>query len=313
LLKVGNEADPSPVGPVPDLSPVKEFMNMLRGGLNLFLDLQPLLPSDSLLRISTDVSQGLGELEIPLDAIDVSNVSRINQLSTRLGGSASHLSTDQMSLILADCSEVTQLVKLCLESFTIEDPKTITPTWVTDRLSMSETFVRQAENLATELAELRRSTIIPTTSTLTTPCPVLSCYPRIPPAIYARLSSLPSRLVAELPALQGPDLQAFDQAMAILVSCYARNYAADAAWARWNGIESWTQLLPSHFHNMIESGNPWALVLIAHWCVLIAGQERDYWHLYGHSRRLLKNLLSNLDPAVQDLVHSCIDPLLALS
>jgi hypothetical protein len=296
---------------MPDLSPVKEFMNMLRGGLNLFLDLQPLLASDSLLRISSDVSQGLDELEIPLNAICVSSVSRINQLSKRLWGSASHLSTDQTSLVLTDCSEVKQLVKLCLESFTIEDPVTITPTWVTERLS-SETFVRQAENLARELTELRKSTIIPTTSILT-PCPVLLCYPKIPPAIYARLSSLPTRLVAELPALRGPDLHVFDQTMAILVSCYARNYAADAAWARWNGIESWTQLLPSHFHNMVESGNPWALVLIAHWCVLIAWQERDYWHLYGHSRRLLKNLLSNLDPAVQDLVHSCIDPLLPLS
>jgi hypothetical protein len=224
------------------------------------------------------------------------------------------LSTDQRSLILADCSEVAQLVKLCLESFAIEDPTTITPTWVTDRLSisMSETLMWQAENIATELAELGKFTIIPTTSTLTTPCPVLLCYPKIPPAIYVRLSSLPSQLAAELPALQGPDLQAFDQAMAILVSCYARNYAADAAWARWNGIESWTKLLPSHFHNMIESGSPWALVLVAHWCILIAGQEHDYWHLYGHSRRLLKNLLSNLDPVVQDLVHNCIDPLLAL-
>ena len=102
------------------------------------------------------------------------------------------------------------------------------------------------------------------------------------------------------------DTRAFDQAMAALISCFSRNYAMDAVWARWNGIESWPRMLSNDFFSMVKATEPLALVLVAHWCVLLSMQENQYWFLRGQSERILKIVLENLSVDMQDFVQDCV-------
>jgi hypothetical protein len=59
----------------------------------------------------------------------------------------------------------------------------------------------------------------------------------------------------------------------------------------------------------VEAANPLALVLVAHWCVLVSRQETTYWFLCGQSKRMLNIILANLDAELQEFVRSCISSL----
>lgn len=303
-----SSSDSSSVG----VSPLLEFMNMLKGGVSLLLDLQPILSSDSVLRAPAEVIEGLADLEIPLDKVTMSVISRINDLYAQLKTSIV-VGAESKPMLPRNCGDVRQLINLCLEAFELAHFTQVTPSWVLARASASGLSISSAREIAVWLQSLHGPGLQSVAGLSLTPCPLLLCYPNIPPGTYNRLSLLPSLLRDRLPMLDASDMEAFDQAMAILVSCYSRSNASDTTWARWNGIESFPKLLPSHFYNMIERREPWALVVVAHWCVLIARQEPWYWHLQGQSERLLKSVLANLDPSTQDLVRSCIEPLLRVS
>ena len=65
-------------------------------------------------------------------------------------------------------------------------------------------------------------------------------------------------------------------------------------------------MLSDEFLSMIETANPFALVLVAHWCALLKRQEEFYWFLDGQSKRLMGIILANLDSEMQVLVGDCL-------
>ena len=295
------------------VSKILDFQLMMRGGCDLLLSMQSLLPPDSGLILSAEALQGLDDIEMPSELLLGSKPYLVNKVCGRLGTSTAYSALRGRMFRASNLSDVRHLVDLCLRASKLADTRNITISWIEDVVPGGSQLLDDASFLAKVVADsLGAAEISYHKSQVeghSRPCPIFMCYPYIPPADYARLASLPSRLMARVPKPNSVDLKAFDQAMASLVSCYSRSHAADATWARWNGIESWPRMLSDHFLTMMEATNPLALVLVAHWCVLLSRQESSYWFLCGQSKRMLNIVLANLDAGLQEFVRNCISSL----
>lgn len=295
------------------LAKILEFLSMLNGGCDLLLSLQPLLPPDSALLLSGDTLQGLGSLEIPSEALLDSIPYIVNDLSAWL---ASHMRDSEPGtnhFKVSTLGDVRNLVSLSMEVSKLPRTKPITIGWIASVVPQLSDLAKHIPLIFSALTSLRRSTnhfsySFPSQAQLA-PCPIILCYPHIPAAIYSELASLPNRLLGRTAVPSHPDLRAFNHAMAALVSSYARSYANDATWARWNGIESWPRMMPNHFLVMVKAKNPLALVLVAHWCALLLRQESSYWFLQGQSQRMLNIILNNLDQDLQIFARDCFTSL----
>jgi hypothetical protein len=295
------------------VSKILDFQRLLRGGCDLLLSMQNLLPPGSGLILSAEALQGLADLETPSEVLLGSTPYLVNEVCARLGTSTKVSASSGRLFRARNLNDVRDLVDLCLRASKLADARRITVGWIEDVLPSRSQLLDDvhllAEAVADSLGPAEISYHKSQGERQPGSCPVLLCYPYIPLATYAQLASLPSRLIARVPKSDSLDLKAFDQAMASLVSSYSRSHAMDAAWARWNGIESWPRMLPDHFLSMVEAANPLALVLVAHWCVLVSRQETTYWFLCGQSKRMLNIILANLDAELQEFVRSCISSL----
>ena len=292
------------------VSKILDFQLLLRGGCGLLLSIQNLLPPGSGLILSAEALQGLDDLETPSEVLLGSTPYLVNEVCTRLGVSTEHSASCGRLFRASSLSDVRDLVDLCLRASKLADRRRITVGWIEDVLPSSSQLLDDVHLLAEAVADSLGPAEISYHKSQVEgqpgSCPILLCYPYIPLATYAQLASLPSRLIVRVPTPDSLALKAFDHAMASLVSSYSRSHAVDAAWARWNGIESWPSMLPDHFFSMVEVANPLALVLVAHWCVLLSRQENSYWFLCGQSKRMLNIVLANLDAELQEFVRSCI-------
>ena len=294
---------------------ILEFMLLLRGGLDLLLNMQgpnlsftPLVPSAETLR-------GLGDLETPPEVFDGLTPWLANEVCARIAFGMGHMaSSPDWPYRASSLDEVRHLVDLCLRASKLPGTQQINIEWAQNNIPSTSQLLENVDLLVREFMNSHgpAQTLYQSShySGHSSPCPVLVCYPHIPLAIYSGLKSLPSRLFALVPKQVSRDVKAFDQAMAALVSSFSRSYAADTAWARWNGIESWPRMLPDHFISMVEARSALALVLIAHWCILLSRQEESYWFWRGQSRRILDIVLANLDAEMQDFVRHSISEFL---
>ena len=127
-------------------------------------------------------------------------------------------------------------------------------------------------------------------------------YPNVPLAACHRLINLPKLLKEALPALHFEEITIVIPAISCLLKSYVRSYASDNGLALWNGIEAWVLQTSDEFLNLLEAGRPAALVVFAHWCVLMRRTESHYWFLKGQSARLLGIVESHLEGNVSHLI-----------
>lgn len=291
---------------------ILEFLLLLRGGLEILLSMQNLLPAGSGFILSAEVLDGLEDLEYLPGAGLAAAPCLANHMCTRFVSSEGHEMSDGWAFRSRNLLEVRQLMKLCGSVSEVPNASTTTNDWM-NGISELDLPPDDVQHLITALAETycaaESEYCQSRLNHRTALGPVLSCYPYIPIAIYRKLVSLPSRLTSNVSKPQIPEIKAFDQAMAALVSCFSRSYAMDAVWARWNGIESWPRMLSDYFFDMIKVANPIALVLVAHWCVLLSMQEDHYWFLRGQSQRIMKVVLDNLDVGMQSFVQESVSSL----
>lgn len=286
------------------ISEVLECMQLLRGGLELLLRMQALLPADSSLLLSDEVLDGLQDLEFAPEVLRGPAPFIANELYTLL------LAWDSPFLRRADffrlnrLAEVRQFMRLCV---TVSDTKCGEPIPDATLTAIYPDSVGSYDKIQRLKKALKSSrdygSFRPREGQL--PC----CYPHIPAPIYKELLSLPQRLRARIKQPNPADMNAFDQAMAALLSCFSRCYASDGVWARWNGIESWPRMLSDHFIVMIKATQPLALTMLVYWLYLISLQEKYYWFLRGRSQRMTKIVLQNLAPDMQAFVEGCISAL----
>lgn len=127
-----------------------------------------------------------------------------------------------------------------------------------------------------------------------------------PPKLLERVRTLPYRMAE---ALEKPDsIQDFTATLAAinaLDECCSWSHASNDAQAVWTGMESWLRRLPDHFKDMVSRQVPAALIVVAHWTVLVERAERYYWFLKGSAIRVLQHIASDLpkDRGIQDLIE----------
>ncbi|KEF57512.1 uncharacterized protein A1O9_05429 [Exophiala aquamarina CBS 119918] len=289
------------------VSTVVEMLLMLKGGTELLLRMQSLLPVGSALFLSGEAFQGLAQREMPPDALLNSTPYLVNEVCSRMiPGTPSHAPGEAFRA--SDLGDVKHLVDLCVSVLDVPDTQQVTPGWIETVIPDSFQITNDIHLLARIINESRgpasASHDKDQFESQTPPCSVLLCYPYIPPVVYRHLASLPAKLFARVSKPTHSNLAAFNNALAALVSSYARSYVADTTWARWNGIESWPMMLSDQFFKMIEVSDPSALVLVAHWLVLLSKQEASYWFVHGQSQWLLSLVLTNLDAELQQFVRS---------
>ncbi|KAI3536079.1 C6 zinc finger domain-containing protein [Colletotrichum filicis] len=69
-----------------------------------------------------------------------------------------------------------------------------------------------------------------------------------------------------------------------------------------NAINNWMGALPNDYISLLQKEEPWALVLLAHFCILIHRSETR-WFMKGHGSQLLQSTIGRLDNQWKDFVQ----------
>lgn len=176
-----------------------------------------------------------------------------------------------------------------------------------------------------ELEYLSRQELTPSVPMLDPPRDA-SC---MPPDLRDRITNLPTRLyqaVAKSPGdpfeLESPNAKAAIAACMSLISSFEHVYAcpkvvnpsgnfvsasdSDEMAIVWMGVERWVRFIPDQYIRMLEERNQPALIIFAHWCVLMRKFEDRYWFCRGLPSRLMVWIVSNLDEELKGFVADLI-------
>ena len=129
----------------------------------------------------------------------------------------------------------------------------------------------------------------------------------VPATLLGRLQDLPSR-IAE--AVGKPDnaLDVFATLSAIdaLVDCCSMSYAAEHLDEVWRSTTLWLSKTSNHFRHMIWCLRPAALIVLAHWTLLVERAEQYCWFIKGLATKLWRKISAKLpeDSAVEELIQS---------
>lgn len=130
-----------------------------------------------------------------------------------------------------------------------------------------------------------------------------------PAGLLEQCRTLPYRMAE---ALEKPDnaLDFFATLSAVdaLVECCSLSYASDDMGAAWMGIQSWLRRLSNHFNQMVWRRSPAALIVLAHWSLLIERAERHCWFLKGSATKVVRQVAEELpeDSTVQSLIENLL-------
>ncbi len=138
---------------------------------------------------------------------------------------------------------------------------------------------------------------------------------KAPPSLLKSLRELPFRMAV---ALSKPDSQedlvSVVSAIEILMDCFIISYAADddGGAAAWLGMECWLREVPDHFNDMLSHQVPAALIVLAHWCLLVKRTESYYWFMRGLEDKVVRGILNQVpnDASIRELVEACRGSLL---
>lgn len=287
----------------PNMTQVLEFLLLIRGGCDLLMNMQDILPLGSEFILPVVVRAGLEELGPHQGALTGLASYIFLDLYHGLGHSEAYISNSKNLL------EVLQLARLCAEAAGAQIEHPITYEWIEQVVPSSFCTKFHATGLAQTLNESRaRAQILYNDAQiqrLPTPLPPNSCYPNLKPEIYAHFSTLMQNFTRTEIA-QPPELDACSQAVAALMASFSRSNVTPRIWAVWNGIESWPRMLSDKVLGMIEGAHPLALILVAHWCLLIRKQEVNYWFFAGQSKRLLRLIEDNMEHEMRVFMHECL-------
>ncbi|KAF2209452.1 hypothetical protein CERZMDRAFT_100246 [Cercospora zeae-maydis SCOH1-5] len=146
----------------------------------------------------------------------------------------------------------------------------------------------------------------------------------IPPAMLQRLDQLPEQvaMVSEPAHLWDiENAEACCKACTALIAAFARTYSVeqrssslavgssdkDAVRAIWGGFEAWTRTVSDRYIHLLEQSHAPALIVLAHFCVLVKRFEERYWYIEGMPARIIGLIEDMLEdrykPFVSDLYH----------
>ena len=129
-----------------------------------------------------------------------------------------------------------------------------------------------------------------------------------PSVLLTLLRELPFRIAERLGRPESAqDVFATLSAISTLAECCNISFACNEAVAAWQGVATWLAHIPDHFHQMVQSHEPAALVVLAHWAMLVKRAERvGCWFLKGSAKIIVLQVarqLSAKDHAVLGLIE----------
>ncbi|PMD27151.1 hypothetical protein NA56DRAFT_676137 [Hyaloscypha hepaticicola] len=116
--------------------------------------------------------------------------------------------------------------------------------------------------------------------------------PSVPIPLLKHLFSIPASSSSFLPPWTPDELQFYEQAAHDLVSAFASAEVVGEL-TTWDALRVWPMQLSVPFIALINDGHPGALILLAHYCILLKRIE-GYWYFEGRATRLLRSILRNL-------------------
>ena len=131
-----------------------------------------------------------------------------------------------------------------------------------------------------------------------------------PPVLLECFRTLPYRMAE---ALERPDsiseFFATLSAIDALVQRCSLNYASDDVGAAWMGMESWLKRSSEPFNRMVWHRNSAALIVLAHWSLLVERAEHHCWFLRGSATKVLRQVAEDLpeDGTAKSLVENLMD------
>lgn len=132
----------------------------------------------------------------------------------------------------------------------------------------------------------------------------------IPSVLRDRLSVLPFRMaeVLEKPDT-APDFFATASAIEALVVCWSLSYSSDDPKAKREAMTLWLSVLPDHFSHMLYNQSYAALIVLAHWAVLVERVEHGCWFLKGSATKILDHVSNELPrlERIQSLIRGLIN------
>ncbi|KAF7186632.1 Orsellinic acid biosynthesis cluster protein D [Pseudocercospora fuligena] len=148
---------------------------------------------------------------------------------------------------------------------------------------------------------------------------------KIPQAMRLKLQHLSAYIAEMLQCCEVCDildLQACLDASTALTSAFARAYSSATPYLHsadlfigcphpktvrfvWSGVESWLRTISEHYVGLCEQGKPVALVIFAHWAMLLHRWRYRYWYFRNLKDGTLHLIEANLDdhmkPWISDL------------
>jgi hypothetical protein len=146
------------------------------------------------------------------------------------------------------------------------------------------------------------------------PSQLLPGAPGAPSALLERIRTLPHRMHPLGKPDNALDFFATLSAIDTLVECCSLSYTAyppgdeiGSRGAAWRGMESWLARVPAHFGQMVARKSHAALVVLAHWSVLVERAEHQgCWFLRGAAGKVRRLAARGLpqDGVVQGLIEN---------
>lgn len=138
---------------------------------------------------------------------------------------------------------------------------------------------------------------------------------KAPPSLLKSLRELPFRMAVVLSRPDShDDFLAVVAAIDRLLDCFVVSYATehDGGAAAWLGMECWLREVPARFNDMLAQKVPAALIVLAHWSLLVRRTESYYWFMQGLWQKVISGILRQVpnDAAIRELVEMCQGPLL---
>ena len=130
-----------------------------------------------------------------------------------------------------------------------------------------------------------------------------------PPALLERIRTLPHRMQPLGKPDSALDFFATLSAIDTLAECCSLSYAAGGdvgCHSAWRAMESWLAGVPAHFGQMVARRNHAALVVLAHWSVLVERAESYCWFLRGAAAEVRRQAARELpqDSVIQGLIEN---------
>lgn len=123
----------------------------------------------------------------------------------------------------------------------------------------------------------------------------------IPELVEDREKTAPlvERLLSYIPSKEWDDAWSEDE-MKIYretATSLARAFVSEAhgiSFSTWDALRIWPMCISKEYLELVRNQHPGALILLAHYCVLLKGVEGN-WYFDGRATRLMKSIVSCLD------------------